>query len=118
MIGHEFDVAISRDEDRRIILTLQGDVNAGAAARLETAHTPIDEAGGEAVVLDFRQVEYINSTGIALIVTLLAKARAADREVVAYGLSDHYRQIFEITRVSDFMGIYPDQQSALRAAHS
>src|SRR5688572_3215452 len=113
MIGHEFDVTVARDDAGRIILTLRGDINAGAAGRLETVHAPIEEPGGEAIVLDFRQVEYINSTGIALIVTLLGKARAADREVVAYGLSDHYRQIFEITRMSDFVGIYPDQQSAL-----
>ena len=49
-----------------------------------------------------------DSTGIAVIVGVLAKARAVDREIGAYGLTDHYREVFEITRLSDFMHIYED----------
>ena len=52
---------------------------------------------------------YINSTGIALIVGLLGRARADGVAVRACGLSDHYREIFEITRLSDFMTIYADE---------
>jgi anti-anti-sigma factor len=57
------------------------------------------------VVLDFGDVDYINSTGIALIVRLLAEARRDHREVIAEGLSAHYREIFRITRLSDFLTI-------------
>ena len=57
------------------------------------------------IVLDFSQVDYINSTGIALVVGLLAKARAAHILLSAVGLSDHYREIFTITRLSDFIEI-------------
>jgi anti-anti-sigma factor len=56
-------------------------------------------------VLDFANVDYINSTGIALIVRLLAEARRDHREVIALGLSDHYREIFRITRLSDYLTI-------------
>ena len=53
------------------------------------------KTGGEAVVtLDFSAVDYINSTGIALIVGLLAQARADGQEVQARGLAEHYREIF------------------------
>ena len=65
-----------------------------------------------AVLLDFASVDYINSTGIALIVSVLAKARSEGRRVVASGLSDHYRQIFDITRLSDFIQLYADVESA------
>jgi len=61
-------------------------------------------------------VDYINSTGIALIVGLLAKARASKRCLLAYGLSDHYVEIFNITRLSDFVSILPDEESALSEA--
>ena len=44
------------------------------------------------VVLDFADVDYINSTGIALIVGLLAKARRSTATVRAFGLSEHYRR--------------------------
>ena len=50
-------------------------------------------------------VDYINSTGIALIVRLLAEARRDHRVVIAEGLTDHYREIFRITRLSDYLTI-------------
>ena len=74
-----------------------------------------EAAGAATLLLDFGDVAYINSTGIALIVGLLGRARADGVAVAACGLSDHYRQIFEITRLSDFMSIHADERSA-RAA--
>jgi anti-anti-sigma regulatory factor len=49
-------------------------------------------------------------------VGLLARARTSKRRLLAYGLSDHYIEIFNITRLSDFMSVYPDEQSALSEA--
>ena len=83
---------------------LTGDIDRSAEAQLEAAYT-----GGD-LVLDFSGVGYINSTGIALIVGLLARARAEGAAVSARGLSDHYREIFEITRLSDFMTIIDERQ--------
>jgi anti-anti-sigma factor len=65
------------------------------------------------VVLDFAAVRYINSTGIALIVSVLARARAQRRAVLASGLSDHYREIFDITRLSDFIELFPSLDGAV-----
>ena len=62
-------------------------------------------AAGRAMTLDFRDVGYINSTGIALVVRLLADARRDGRAVRAVGLTPHYQEIFRITRLSDFMDI-------------
>ena len=58
-------------------------------------------------------MDYINSTGIALIVGLMAQARKSNRRLLTYGLSDHYVEIFRITRLADFIGIFPNEQSAL-----
>jgi anti-anti-sigma factor len=65
--------------------------------------------------MDFRGVDYINSTGIAVIVGVLAMARAEGREVGAFGLTDHYREVFTITRLSDFMTIYDNETAAAAA---
>ena len=90
-------------EDGAAVIALAGDIDRGAAEPLAAAY---DRAGGEgAVTLDFSRVTYINSTGIAVIVGLLARARAEKRSIAARGLSPHYREIFEITRLSDFMAI-------------
>jgi anti-anti-sigma factor len=86
-------------------VALTGDIDREAGAALDRAYAEAAARGATSIRLDFAAVEYINSTGIALIVGLLGKARAAEVPVAASGLSDHYREIFEITRLSDFMTI-------------
>jgi anti-anti-sigma factor len=87
-------------------IALAGDIDGSAREALDAAYAEV--AGRDAVLLDFSRVDYINSTGIALIVGVLARARAQERPVSASGLSEHYREIFEITRLSDFMTILAD----------
>jgi anti-sigma B factor antagonist len=87
------------------VITLYGDIDGDAEGALAAAYDEAVAAQPGRVLLDFGGVGYINSTGIALIVGLLARARANRRAVAAVGLSDHYREIFEITRISEFMTI-------------
>lgn len=95
------------------LVELAGDIDGAAEATLAAAWDEAAAGAPARVILDFAQVEYINSTGIALIVGLLARARAGRIEIAACGLVDHYREIFEITRLSDFMQIFPDERAAL-----
>lgn len=100
----EFDAKV-RKEGTTVVITMRGEINGLADAALNNAYTEADELAPDKISLDFTEVDYINSTGIALIVGVLAKARAAHRSVAATGLSEHYREIFTITRLSDFMEI-------------
>jgi anti-anti-sigma factor len=86
------------------VLDLIGDIDARAEEALQDAWSEASE-GASTMTLDFSRTTYINSTGIALIVGLLADARKRGIELTAVGLSPHYREIFEITRLSDFMRI-------------
>lgn len=96
-----------RREDGLAVLELSGDVSARAESGLQLAYC--DAAADPVVVLDFAAVDYVNSTGIALIVGLLAEARKRGQEVRARGLAPHYREIFRITRLSDFMTILDEE---------
>jgi len=84
---------------------LTGDLNGRADETMAGAYAEVAALDAKRVSLDFRRVGYINSTGIALVVRLLADARRDGRKVQAIGLTEHYRQIFRITRLSDFMEI-------------
>lgn len=102
------------------IVDLHGEIDSFADAALTAAYS---EAAGDVtsgkvtrILLNFADVDYINSTGIALIVGVLAQARQAGVPLGAFGLSDHYREIFEITRLSDFITLYGDERSALLPA--
>jgi anti-sigma B factor antagonist len=59
---------------------------------------------------------YMNSSGIGLLVTLLVRANRNRQRLMAFGLSDHYRQIFELTRLDEAIGIHDDEAAALAAA--
>jgi len=95
------------------VIDVRGDVDARAEESLERAWTEALAAEPAAVALNFTETGYINSTGIALVVGILAAARAHHVPVRAFGLSPHYREIFEITRLADFLAISPDEDTAL-----
>jgi anti-sigma B factor antagonist len=106
--------ATTRTMPGAAVIELSGEVDGSAADVLTKAYQ--DTVTGTElgiVVLDFASVVYINSTGIALIVSILARARAERRKVVASGLSAHYREIFDITRLSDFIELFPDLDHAV-----
>ena len=96
------------------VIDLDGEINSFGEETLNAAYSEAEAKDPEVILLNFEGVDYINSTGIALIVSLLARARASKRRLLAYGLSDHYVEIFNVTRLSDFMGIYPDEKSAVQ----
>lgn len=102
-----------REQPGVAIIDLRGEINAFAEPALNAAYAEAESRGAEVIVLNFSDVDYINSTGIALIVSLLAHARKHHRRLVAYGMSDHYVEIFRITHLVDFMSVYPDEASAL-----
>ncbi len=108
---NEFEASV-RQEGTMAIVELTGMIDGRADGALEAAYGRCDELGADTVALDFTSAEYINSTGIALLVSLLAKARRDERPVVAWGLTDHYREIFEITRLADFLEVVADEQAA------
>lgn len=111
MAARHFRAEVRR-EPGGTVLDLMGEIDGFAQETLDAAYAEAEKSEGP-VLLNFREVDYINSTGIALIVGLLARARAARRDLSAYGLSEHYVEIFNITRLSDFMGVFPDEESAL-----
>lgn len=95
-IGKRGDIAAVR---------LTGTIDRDAGDALMSAYATAHGASPAVIELDFGAVDYINSTGIALIVSLLARARAERITVRAVGLTPHYQHIFEITRLSDFIEI-------------
>ena len=98
------------------VIELRGDVTAASESELMAAYR---DAGGEeirGIVLDFTGLDYMNSSGIGLLVTFLVRAKRAHQQLSAYGLSDHYRQIFELTRLDEVISVHEDESQAVAAA--
>lgn len=102
-----------RQQPRVAIIDLEGEIDSFAEDALNAAYAEAESRDSHVILLNFSKVDYINSTGIALIVGLLARARKSKRRLLACGLSDHYVEIFQITRLVDFMNVFPDETSAL-----
>jgi len=105
-----------RHEHGAAIIDLHGEIHAGAEETLNAAYATAESSDPEAILLNFTDIGYINSTGIALIVGLLSQARKSGRRLLACGLSEHYVEIFQITRLADYMRLFADEASALSAA--
>jgi anti-anti-sigma factor len=106
------DKATVRMRGSMAVMDLPANIDLSAEQPLNEAYAEAAALGTTSLLLNFAAVEYMSSSGIAVIVGLLARARKERRTVSACALSDHYREIFEITRLADFMPIYVDEHSA------
>ena len=97
-------------------LRITGDVTSASEADLTGGFADALDDGAKAVVLDFAGMEYMNSGGIGLLVTLLVRAQRAGARLMAIGLSDHYRQILSLTRLDEAIEILPDEAAAVASA--
>lgn len=97
------------------ILRISGDITSASETTLMDAYGRVP-AGSRTVVLDFGGLEYMNSGGIGLLVTLLVRAQRAGQRLMAIGLSDHYREILSLTRLDEAIAIHDDEPAALAAA--
>ena len=98
------------------IIDIQGEVSAFAENVLMQAYTEASTPTTRIIILNFSGLEYMNSSGIGLLVTLLIRVNRQKQRLLSYGLSDHYQHIFEITRLSEAIGIYDTEEQALAAS--
>ena len=98
---------------RGAVIVLAGDITAACADALLAAHEEATDDGAEVVVLDFAEMAYMNSGGIGMLVTLLVRGQRRRQRIAAVGLSTHYRQIFELTRLDEAIGLFDDRAAAL-----
>jgi anti-sigma B factor antagonist len=107
------DVREAGDEAR--VVDVRGEITAASEDALMDAFARAGGDGVRAVVLNFSELEYMNSGGIGLLVTLLVRANRTKQKLLAFGLNEHYRQIFELTRLDEAIGIYGSEADALAA---
>lgn len=100
------------------IIDIHGDITAFAESELMRAYTEATESGARLIILNFSGLEYMNSSGIGLIVTLMIRMNRLKQRLLAYGLSEHYAHIFELTRLNEAIGTYDTEAAALAAASS
>ncbi|MDX1665345.1 MAG: STAS domain-containing protein [Candidatus Promineifilaceae bacterium] len=100
------------------VIDIEGEVTAVAENVMMEAYSEASANGARAIVLNFSGLEYMNSSGIGLLVTMLIRAQRQKQQLLAYGLDEHYQQIFELTRLNEAIAIYGSEAEALTAARN
>jgi len=106
---------VRRIGDEVAVVDIKGEVTAACEPVLMAAYEAAG-SGTKRLVLNFGGLEYMNSGGIGMLVTLLVRANRQRQQLAAYGLSEHYREIFELTRLDEAITIYDNEESALNGA--
>lgn len=107
---------VRRPLDGFAVIDIDGEVTAACEPTLMKAYEEASAPGTTTLVLNFDRLDYMNSGGIGMLVTLLVRANRQHQRLAAYGLTDHYRQIFELTRLDEAISIHADESSALAPA--
>jgi len=98
------------------IIDIEGDVSAFAEDALMEAYAEASTPTTRTIILNFNGLEYMNSSGIGLLVTLLIRINRQKQRMLAFGLSEHYKHIFELTRLNEAIGIYDTEADVLATA--
>ena len=106
----------STERSEASVLMIEGEITSASEKPLMDAFAQAVNGGARTVILDFDGLDYMNSGGIGLLVTLLVRAQRQGQRLLAVGLNDHYRQIFSLTRLDEAIGIHDSTAAAIGAA--
>ena len=109
---------VRRIDENASVIDVKGELTAFAEGVLMDAYNQASDGKIRAIVLNFEGLEYMNSSGIGLLVTLLIRVNREKQRLLTYGLSEHYRSIFQITRLDDAIGIHDTEEEAVEAANA
>ena len=98
------------------IIGIDGEVNFFAESALMDAYNEACRPTTRNIILDFSGLDYMNSGGIGLLVTLLIRMKRQQQRLFAFNLDEHYRRILELSRLNEAIGIYASEAEALEAA--
>jgi anti-sigma B factor antagonist len=104
-----------RTKDRVGIIDIVGEVNGAAEEEMMKAFNAVSEKGAKSILLNFTKLEFMNSSGIGLLVTLLIRANRNRQKLLACGLNRHYQEIFSLTRLNEVISIFDTETQALAA---
>jgi anti-sigma B factor antagonist len=107
-----------REIDERVsVIDIAGSVTRQSEPALSEAYAKASGPLTRAIVLNFSKLAYMNSSGIGLLVTLLVRANRQQQKLFAFGLSEHYRDIFALTRLNEAIHIHGGEGEAIAAAY-
>ena len=101
---------------RITVMRFTGDISSTSRSAVLGSYAGIDKS--LPVLLDFSKVDYINSSGIALVIQMLMEANKIGQKVAAFGLTPHFQKVFTMVGIAKYASIFPDEASATSSISS
>ncbi len=95
------------------VLRLSGDMSSNSRTALMGSYESASK--GQPVLLDFTKTDYINSSGIALVIQVMMEAAKSGQKVAAFGLTPHFEKVFTMVGITKYAHLYKDQATAVAA---
>ena len=96
-------------------LRFTGDISSASREAVVGSYTALSKSPGQLILLDFKGVDYLNSSGIALVIEVLMEARKAAETVAICGLTPHFIKVFTMVGITRYATLYADEAAALAA---
>lgn len=98
----EINKAIS---NQNVIITLKGRLDTMTATQLDDEAKSIDFDGVEAVTLNLKDLEYISSSGLRVILALYKNLKSKGGNLKIVNVSNTIMELFSMTGMSDYLDI-------------
>jgi len=114
MLEDELSVS-TRERDGVAIIDLVGDVTTFAEEKINNAYAQVTNQGARYILMNFRQNDYINSAGIAILIGIVTEVNRSNQKLAVSGLSQHFQKIFRMVGLAQYAEIYQDEDEAIQA---
>jgi anti-anti-sigma factor len=88
--------------DGKYVATLEGEMDTAAAVEAEEVLKPLYQSNGKDVIIDCTKLEYIASSGLRILLSILKGAKACGSKVVMRGVNDDIKNVFKLTGLINF----------------
>jgi anti-anti-sigma factor len=97
-----------------IVLRFAGDITSASQAAVLGTYQGLPE-NTKRILLDFSKVEYLNSSGIALVIQMMIAASKHGQTIKTFGLTPHFQKVFTMVGITKYTSLHPDEQTACAA---
>jgi anti-anti-sigma factor len=95
------------------VLRFEGDIASTSKDAVLGTYQKLPKESSKLILLDFTKVDYINSSGIALVIQLLIEAANSEQKISAFGLSPHFTKVFTMVGITKHAALFAGQSEAL-----
>ncbi len=97
------------------VLRFKGDITSASKTVVVDSYQSLDKSAFKHIMMDFAGVEYLNSSGIALVIQVLMEANKNGQSVECFGLTPHFQKVFAMLGLTKYTRLHPGEEAA-RAA--